>query len=73
MWWLIGLYVVPCIVMLVYDYIGIRWHLKRGHFVRPLIWQMVLRTFCPVINLWLAACLVMLDLDDFLWRVWQKR
>lgn len=66
-------YYIPALVMLVYDIKGIRWHQKRGEkFMSHHIWPMAFQTLVPLVNLFFAASLLLIDLDDLLYRILKK-
>lgn len=65
-------YVIPILIMLVYDVLGIRWHLKRNELIRPFCWPMVFRTLCPLINLVVAVCMLLLDFDYYMDKLLRK-
>lgn len=67
-------YYIPVLVMLVYDIKGIRWHQKRGErFSSGYIWPMAFQTLVPLFNLFFAASLLLIDLDDLLYRILKKK
>ena len=66
------LYVVPCLIMLVYDYLEIRWRLKQKRPMTPLYWKMAVGTLCPFLNLFMAVCFLMVDLNDFILKIMRR-
>jgi hypothetical protein len=67
-------YVVPVLVMLVCDIKGIRWHQKRGEkFMSDHIWPMAFQTLVPLVNLFFAALLLLMALDDLLYRILKRK
>ena len=67
-------YVVPVLVMLVCDIKGIRWHQKRGEkFMSDHIGPMAFQTLVPLVNLFFAALLLLMALDDLLYRILKKK
>jgi len=56
------LYALPAVVVFVHILFDIRWLVRHGEMLHPHVWRWFLQVALPALNLWLAACCLLLDL-----------